>query len=584
MLKDVLIMLTFISPAGLPAVPKMEFLKPPYRFRFPSSLHCNCKIFVRNSKTAERVPLFRMEKKMNVYEGTIITCDKNSNVFRYLVEDTGIILHVGNELPEKYSHGDKISLGEKSLTPSFADTHIHFASYALFASGLDIRNCTDLESMKGVIKNFALHNSDPLLAGFGASTHSVKEKRLLSREEIDQVCPDRPVFIVKYDGHAAILNSPMIAMLPKSIRSLRGFHADSGEMNQEAFFAVTDFATKKVSLKKTLSGMINAIDKLAARGIGMIHTVSGVGFPRDMDVDLERTFARGQFNPLQIRVFFQTMDVNKVLKRKLPRIGGCFATALDGCFGSVDAAMNRPYLDDNTNSGVLFYDDETVNAFTRNANRAGLQIEMHAIGDAAFDQAVRAIGTALKDRPRDDHRHTIIHACLPTKEGLEKCAKLGVAIALQPSFIHWNLEPLEYIESIMGDRAYSISPLRTMTDMGIVMSGGSDAPCTEPDPIYGIWAACNHYVPEESLSIQEALTMFTRNAAWTSFDENDRGTLEKGKTADMVILNRNPLAMKKEGLLDLAVDKLILSGKDYCPGQSMAGLLWRGITHRSRKI
>ena len=521
---------------------------------------------------------------MKVYEGSIITCDTQSNVFKYLVEDMGTILHAGNELPEEYSHCERISLGDKSLTPSFADTHIHFASYALFASGLDIRNCKDLESMKGVIKDFALHNSDPIIFGFGASTHSVKEKRLLSREEIDEVCPDRPVFIVKYDGHAAILNSPMIAMLPKSIRSLRGFHPDSGEMNQEAFFAVTDFGTKKVSLKKTLKGMIDAVDTLASRGIGMIHTVSGVGFPRDMDVDLERTFARGQYNPLQIRVFFQTLEVKKALKRKLPRIGGCFATALDGCFGSVDAAMNKPYINDSGNSGILFYDDETVSAFTKSANRAGLQIEMHAIGDAAFDQAVHALNTALKDNPREDHRHTIIHACLPTKEGLEKCAELGIAIALQPSFIHWNLEPLEYIESIMGDRAYKLSPLRTMTDMGIKLSGGSDAPCTEPDPVFGIWAACNHYVPEESLSIQEALTMFTRNAAWTTFDEKERGSLERGKIADMAILNRNPLTMKKEDLLHLNVEALILSGNEYRPGQSMAGLLWRGITHRSRKI
>ncbi len=209
---------------------------------------------------------------------------------------------------------------------------------------------------------------------------------------------------------------------------------------------------------------------------------------------------------------------------------------------------------------------------------------MHAIGDAAFDQAVHALSAALKDNPREDHRHTIIHACLPTKEGLEKCAELGIAIALQPSFIHWNLEPLEYIESIMGDRAYKLSPLRTMTDMGIKLSGGSDAPCTEPDPVFGIWAACNHYVPEESLSIQEALTMFTRNAAWTTFDEKERGSLERGKIADMAILNRNPLTMKKEDLLHLNVEALILSGNEYRPGQSMAGLLWRGLTRRSRKI
>ena len=88
-------------------------------------------------------------------------------------------------------------------------------------------------------------------------------------------------------------------------------------------------------------------------------------------------------------------------------------------------------------------------------------------------------------------------------KGLETCARLGIQIALQPAFLQWEQEPLEYIESIMGRRAYEISPLRTMTDMGIVLSGGSDAPCTVPDPIDGIWAACNHYVPGQSLTIQE---------------------------------------------------------------------------------
>jgi hypothetical protein len=188
-------------------------------------------------------------------------------------------------------------------------------------------------------------------------------------------------------------------------------------MTQEAFFRVTDFVTAKVSLGATLSSMLAAVDGMAARGIGLLHSVSGVGFPLDMDVTLESLFARGLRNPFQYRLFFQTMEVDKVLKRKLPRIGGCFATALDGCFGSVDAALNSPYADDEANTGVLYYPQEQVRDFARRANRAGLQIEMHAIGDRAFQQAVDAITGALADFPRTDHRHAIIHACLPTAEG-----------------------------------------------------------------------------------------------------------------------------------------------------------------------
>jgi predicted amidohydrolase YtcJ len=327
--------------------------------------------------------------------------------------------------------------------------------------------------------------------------------------------------------------------------------------------------------------MLKAVDDLADKGIGLMHTVSGVGFPMDLDVTMETFFAKGLNTGFQSRVFFQTMDIAKVKKRRLHRIGGCFATALDGTFGSEDAALNHPYADNPANRGILFYNDEAVIDCAKKANREGLQIERHAIGDAAFDQAVRALEAALKDCPREDHRHGIIHACLPTDEGLSKCAELGIQIPLQPAFLMWNLEPYEFVKSILGDRTDKISPLRRMADMGIVMSGGSDAPCTLPDPIFGIYAACNHYLPEQPLTIQEALRMFTYNAAWTAFYEKERGSLERGKVADMVVLNGNPLAMKPEKLLNLKVEKLLLNGRPYQKGQGMLSLLAEGILKRA---
>ncbi len=283
------------------------------------------------------------------------------------------------------------------------------------------------------------------------------------------------------------------------------------------------------------------------------------------------------------------MDVSKVLKRELPRIGGCFATALDGCFGSVDAALNEPYeaaagLSAEAARGILYNTDEKVTSFCIEANRKGLQIEVHAIGDAAFDQAVAAIEAALDDFPRLDHRHTIIHACLPTTRGLEICARRGIAIALQPAFLDWDQEPLEYLSSIMGDRAMRLSPLRAMQDLGIVLAGGSDAPCTLPNPLEGIHAACNHYVPEQSLNIQEALNLYTRNAAFIGFDDRERGSLEAGKIADMIVLDKNPLTQMPQELRNLRVESLILAGKPYKPGQGSAELVLKGLFNRSRKI
>jgi len=323
--------------------------------------------------------------------------------------------------------------------------------------------------------------------------------------------------------------------------------------------------------------MLKGIDKMAAQGFGMMHTAEGVGFPRDMDVDIARLLAKSLKNPFQSRIFFQTKTISKVQKRKLPRIGGCFETALDGCFGSEDAALLDPYNNDATNKGVLFYSQDQVNAFVKEANRAGLQIAIHAIGDAAFEQVVNAFDFALKDFPREDHRHTIIHAPLTTPRSLDKAAELNLGIAAQPAFIHWALEPLEYLEEILGDRAYKLFNQRDMLDVGLKVSGGSDAPCTLPDIGESLFAACNHYVSDQSVSIEEALRFFTWNAAWTSFDEKERGSLEKGKIADMCILNENPLTIDKSKLRNLKAEKLILSGKDYIPGQGIGGLLLRRL-------
>ncbi len=201
--------------------------------------------------------------------------------------------HVGDDLPAAYQGAPREVLGERALLPCFGDTHLHFASYALFNAGLDVRSARSLPEMCEHIQKFTRENNDKIIMGFGASTHCVEEKRLISKDELDQVCPDRAVFIVKYDGHACILNSKMIAMLPDKVKTLRGWHEETGEMNQEAFFATTDFITKKVSLPRTIRNMLRAVDDMAEKGFGMMHTVSGVGFPLDLDVTMEMILGKG---------------------------------------------------------------------------------------------------------------------------------------------------------------------------------------------------------------------------------------------------------------------------------------------------
>ena len=317
-------------------------------------------------------------------------------------------------------------------------------------------NAKSNEEILEMLREFSKTCKDKMIIAFGASPYSVKEQCLLTREQLDAVCPNKPVFFIKYDGHACVVNTNLLNKIKKKTEHLRGYHEDTGEMNQEAFFEISNYVTNSISIFKLIKNMQKAVNDLAKEGIGMIHTVSGVGFVMDLDVDLERWFSNGLDNNLQMRVFMQTLSVKDAIKRKLPRIGGCFKAALDGCFGSMDAALNEPYKN-TQDKGVLYYTDEQVIEFCKEANRVGLQIEMHAIGDAAFDQATRALKAALDDYPREDHRHAIIHACLPTKEGLDICEKYHILLPIQTAFINWPQEPDSYLESILGNRANNLT-------------------------------------------------------------------------------------------------------------------------------
>lgn len=516
---------------------------------------------------------------MKVYKGTILTVDKNDTVYRYLVEDKGRIVFTGNELPRKFRRARVVDLGERTLIPAFCDTHQHFASFSSFHAGLNVMECrTNTEILEG-IREFEPRCKEKIMIAFGASPYSVEEKRLVSREEIDSVCPEKPVFLVKYDGHACIVNSALLDLVDDKVKGLRGYHPDTGEMNQEAFFAVSDYITGSIKIPDLIRNMKKAVDYEASKGIGMIHTVSGVGFPMNLDISLEKWFAKSVGSGFQIRVFPQSMNVKTATSRKLPRIGGCFECALDGCFGSHDAAMIEPYVDEEGGNGVLYYTDEQVESFCKEANRAGLQIEMHAIGDKAFDQATRALRAALDDCPRFDHRHGIIHDCITTPKGMEICKNYNIQLPMQIAFDNWKQEPPEYTESILGkERNGQLNPVKTLMDMGCVVSFGSDAPCTDPDPIVWLYKAVNHSNPEEAVSVKQALRMCTYNGYYATFNEKERGSLEQGKIADMVILSENPYEMPPERLSELKVEQLILSGKNYRPQSGgTVGTVVRGM-------
>lgn len=532
-----------------------------------------------------------MRNTSTLYEGAIVSVDSANGIYRYLLESRGRIAYVGNVLPALPPGCRRVKLGRQALLPAFADTHLHFSSWALFHSLPLLHHVRSLPEMLQVITQAATAErqkrgkkilTKPLLA-FGASAHCLAEGRMPTRADLDAALPDRPLMVFKYDGHTSICNSALISRLPEPIRQLRGYNGDSGEMNQEAYFAATDWATKSVSPLALIRNMLDGYDTLAKHGIGLIHTVEGIGYPNDIDVDLARIIARGLCSPLQTRVWFQTMDSALVLKRKLPRIGGCFATALDGCFGSQDAALLEPYSNNPSSRGILYNEQAKVTDFCIEANRAGLQIQIHAIGDAAFRQAVTAIAAALADHPRVDHRHSIIHACLVDQADLQKAADLGICIAAQSVFMDWPQEPDAFLRNLLGDRADRLGRLASMRRLGMRVSLGSDAPCTLPNAIESLHAACNHPNQSESVTVADALRMLTIDAAWMGFDEADYGSLEPGKIANLAILSGNPHELAISQLNTLKVEQLLLAGQPYRRAGGILPTVLRGLWGR-RKV
>jgi predicted amidohydrolase YtcJ len=502
---------------------------------------------------------------MTIFENaTFISCENNNRIFSILIEDQGKIVHAGDCIPAEFCDiPDRIDLKGQTVVPAFGDTHMHFESFALFNATLDVRAADDFEKLSGIIKDYEnSHPRENLLLGFGSSGHTVREKRLPDRNDLDKMTL-KPLFLVKYDGHAGVANTSLLKKLPKTITETTGFIESSGHFFQESFYAAVNHLTKSISPYTVLKNLISGADNLAGKGIGFVHTSEGVGFFLDMDVDIMRFASRGL--PVDFSIYFQTMNVNKIIRRKLPRIGGCFATALDGCFGSEDAALKEPYSNNQANKGVLFYPQQQVNDFIRKANRSNLQVALHAIGDAAVDQAITAYEEALKDFPRSDHRHIIIHADLIPLPLLERAARMGLHLAVQPAFLYWDQEPMAYLDHILGNRARKLIPLKEMIDFGMRISSGSDAPCTVPDPIMSLHAACNHPNVDQRISILDALKMHTNWSAYFTFDESKRGTLTEGKLADFVVLDKNPFDMSIEKIKDINITGTYLKGTKYQP-------------------
>ncbi len=455
-----------------------------------------------------------------------------------------------------------LELAGKTVLPGFIDTHAHFLWTALSLAALDVTSAQDHPTLQGIIRQAAAATRpDELIYGMGFTEYALDtEKFSPIIEALDAVAPDNPLYLAGVTGHVSAVNTRGLELLALP-DDTPGLMSDaSGQPNGLLADKANNLADEKFhglfGLDEKAKQMIpEAIEKAHSVGITTLHALEG-GVTGE-DSTAEDFLAAMPTLPLRFVLYYQTLDVDKVLELGLPRIGGCIL--LDGDVAPHTAALSEPYADDPECYGTLYYSQEAIDAFVLKAHRAGLQVAMHAVGDAAVEQALNAYEAALTAHPRDDHRHRIEHCEIIREDQIQRARRLGVALAIQPPFNHYWPHS-EYYRTLGENRAWIADPVRTLMRPGLLLAGGSDSTVTPLGPLIGVHAAVNHSNPAERVGVQEALELYTINAARISFQETDRGSLEVNKLADFVVLAEDPFEADPSHIKDIPIEMTIIGG------------------------
>ena len=243
----------------------------------------------------------------------------------------------------------------------------------------------------------------------------------------------------------------------------------------------------------------------------------------------------------------------------------------DGSLGSRTASMTRPYADAPDTRGLAVVSQETMDRMIGYAHGQGMQVAVHAIGDACADRVLSAIGKALEACPRQDHRHGIVHCQITRPDQLVEMAEKKLHIYAQTVF-------LDYDSAIVEDRvgpelAASSYSWKTLMKLGATVSNGTDCPVEAPDALRGIQCAVTRqsisgenpvYLPEQAFTLEEALDSYTSASAYASFEEHVKGQIQPGMLADFVVLGENPFVVSPETIHAIPVLETYLGGTCVC--------------------
>jgi predicted amidohydrolase YtcJ len=519
----------------------------------------------------------RKDADLLIFNGSIYTVNNHSDIVSAMVILDGRVIATGREdiLREKYKAVREIDLEGKPVFPGFIDPHCHFFNYGLTLRQADLSGTTSTKEIADRLVLHAAMNPGNWVLGRGWDQNDWQTKKFPGKELLDSLFPDKPVYLVRIDGHAAWVNSKAMTMagIGKDTRIEGGEiindqHGPVGILVDNAM-ALVEKLIPPVTRDEKMQALLKAQNNCFAVGL---TSVSDAGIDKEivqlMDSlqkkDSLRIHINAMLNPSKENIEYYMDKGIYETDRLTVRSVKLFA---DGALGSRGALLKMPYTDDPSTRGLQVSETKYLEEICRLAYDKGYQVNTHCIGDSAVSLVLHIYSSILPEK--NDRRWRIEHAQVVDPADLELFRQFAVIPSVQTthatSDMYWAEERLGPLRI---DHAYAY---RSLLELNGWMPNGSDFPVESINPVYGFYAAVARkdlqgmpeggYHIEQSLTREQALKAMTIWAARASFGEKNRGSLEPGKNADFVVLDRDIMMVKEDSIAGARVLETWIRGK-----------------------
>jgi predicted amidohydrolase YtcJ len=463
-----------------------------------------------------------------------------------------------------------IDLEGGTLVPAFCDAHCHLPATGLYLSGLDFRGETRAAAILDALAARAAVGGELL---FGGNFEDPLDQPL-SAAAIDRAVGDREALVIRADMHSCVVSSRLLARLDLS--GLEGADLDesgapTGYLREAAAAGAFGFFERNLSRAQQAAALRSAIEFAYSKGVVALDEMFVIDW-RGWD-QLELLQEVTGEAALDVAIYPATDDVERVIELGFTHIGGDYF--LDGSFGSHTAWMKEPYAESVPpglpESGIKYRSDEELYEFFRRAHERGLQVGVHAIGDAAIEQALVTWERVAQETQNSLHAsgHRIEHFECASDEHMRRACALGLKISIQPAFdLLWGGTEGLYARRLGVRRALAMNRFASMRRAGLELGAGSDSTVTPLDPFLQMAALRQHHVAEESLEPLEALELHTAGSfGLRSRDGVNRGVMSarSSSPANLAWLDRDPVAVSVEELVETRVLGTWISGSRVWP-------------------